>query len=186
MRIRINAFSRIILMAVVFVLAAAPAFAQKRYRVGYKNEGFSVIPEATLLLPSNTYNFGFNMNLAFRGNFGQVFAGGGVGVDSYGSDFFVTPFATGRYFFLTDQFSPFAMMDVGYGLPVDANPAIGAGLVLTPGFGIRYFVSRTAAVNVGLVYRYQSMPIDLGVADASTSLRTNFIQSFGLRLGMQF
>lgn len=186
MRIRFHAFFRILLLAIVTVAIASTAYSQKRYRVGYKHEGFSVIPEATLLLPSNTYKFGYNMQLAFGGNFGRFYAGGGVGLDAYSSDFFVTPFATGRYFFLDDQFSPFGMMDVGFSLPVDANPAIGAGPVITPGFGMRYFLSRNVAVNLALVYRYQSMPIDAGLADESTSLRTNFIQSFGLRMGMQF
>lgn len=187
MNFRFQAISRILMLAAIVLVFCSTAEAQKRYRVGYKDEGFSFIPEATLLIPSNTYDIAFNMNAIFGGQFGpHLFVGGGVGLDAYESDMFVPVFVDARYFFLDDQFSPYGMLDAGYALPADVSAGVGGGPMVTPGVGIKYFMSRTTALNLALVYRYQSMPIDIEAADASTSLRSNYIQSFGVRLGLQF
>lgn len=158
-----------------------------RYRVGYKDQGFSVIPEVAALAPSNTYDYALNFNMiaGYQVN-AFFFIGGGVALDAYSSDIYVPVFVDARYFFLDKKFSPYAFIDAGYGLPVDAAQNLGSGPMINPGFGIKYFVSRTAALNLSLGYRYQSMPIDNSADGASTALRTNFIQSFGVRVGMQF
>ncbi len=158
-----------------------------RYRVGYKDQGFSVIPEIAALAPSNTYDYALNFNMiaGYQVN-AFFFIGGGVALDAYSSDIYVPVFVDARYFFLDKKFSPYAFIDAGYGLPVDAAQNLGGGPMINPGFGIKYFVSRTAALNLSLGYRYQSMPIDNSADGASTALRTNFIQSFGVRVGMQF
>jgi hypothetical protein len=172
----------------VLMLTAVTGQAQvKRYRVGYKDNGFSVIPEVAGLVPSNIYPLAINFNMiaGYQVN-AHVFVGGGVALDAYTSDIYVPVFVDARYFFLEGKFSPYGFIDAGYGLPVDANPKLGAGPMINPGFGIKYFVTRTTAVNLSLAYRYQSMPVDNTVPDASVALRTNYIQSLGVRVGLQF
>lgn len=186
MKNRFHTLSRSFLMLLAMLFLANLSYGQSRYRVGYKDEGFTVVTEGSLLIPSNTYQFGYNTNLIGGVLAGKWLVGGGVGMDVYKSDFFVTPFATGRYFFSGEQLSTFALLDAGYALPVDADSAVGGGPVITPGFGIRYFATRSVALNLSLIYRFHSMPIDRGIADESTSLRTNFINAFGVRIGMQF
>jgi hypothetical protein len=186
MKIRFQTAARLTVLMLVLVSLSLTAHAQKRrFRVGYKDAGFSFIPEATILVPSNTYPMAFNMNAIFGGQFGQVFAGGGVGLDAYKSEVFVPVFADVRYFFLRDAFSPYAMLEGGYSLAVDTSPGLDGGPMVTPGFGIRYFLSRTTAVNLALVYRYQSMTQEIPGIDGPLQVTSN-IQSFGVRLGLQF
>jgi hypothetical protein len=172
----------------VMLMTTGEAQAQtRRFRVGYKDHGFSVIPEVAALVPSNTYDYAINFNMiaGYQVN-AHFFVGGGVALDAYSGDIYVPVFADARYFFLDKKFTPYAFIDAGYGLPVDAKPYLGAGPMINPGFGIRYFVTRTTALNLSLCYRYQSMPIDVSDPDASTALRTNYIQSLGVRVGLQF
>jgi hypothetical protein len=184
---RLSTFMVALLLGVLMFSAVDGQAQVKRYRVGYKDNGFSLIPEAAILIPSNTYPFAANINMiaGYQVN-AHFFAGGGVAIDAYGSDLYVPVFADLRYFFLEGKFTPYAFLDAGYGLPVDANPRLGAGPMINPGFGIKYFVTRTTAVNLSLAYRYQSMPVDLTVPDASVATRTNYIQSLGVRVGLQF
>jgi hypothetical protein len=178
----------IVLFAGAMLLACSDAQAQnRRYRVGYKDEGFSIIPEVAALIPSNTYDYAINFNLIAGAQLNaNWFVGGGVALDAYSVDLYVPVFADVRYFFMDKKGSPYVFLDAGYGLPVDATPYLGAGPMINPGFGIKYFVTRTAALNLSLGYRYQSMPIDNTVDGASTALRSNFVQSLALRVGMQF
>lgn len=186
MKIRFQVAARLTLLILVLVSVAFTAQAQKRrFRVGYKDAGFSFIPEASILVPSNTYPMAFNMNAIFGGQFGQVFAGGGVGLDAYKSEVFVPVFADVRYFFLREALSPYAMLEGGYSLAVDTSPGLDGGPMVTPGVGIRFFLSRTTAVNLGLIYRYQSMIQAIEGVDGLYETKMN-IQSFGVRLGMQF
>ena len=172
----------------ILMLSHSQADAQvKRYRVGYKDNGFSILPEIAALIPSNTYSYAINFNFIAGYQFdAHWFVGGGVALDAYSSDLYVPVFADVRYYFLDKKFSPFALLDVGYGLPVDANLSLGAGPMINPGFGMKYFLTRTTALNLSLCYRYQSMPVDNSIPGSSTALRTNFIQSFGVRFGLQF
>lgn len=176
------------LLAFIFVLAlSSEVQAQKRYRVGYKDSGFSGIVEGAVLIPSNIYSLGFNLDAIFGAQVNaNIFVGGGVGIDAYESDLFTTVFADVRYFFIADQFSPFFFLDGGYALPVDVSPILSGGPMINPGVGIKYFFSRTFAVNLSLGYRFQSMPVNSDVTGGSTALRTNWIQSPNLRLGIQF
>lgn len=186
MKIQFQAAARLTVLILVLVSISFSAHAQKRrFRVGYKDAGFSFIPEAAILVPSNTYPMAFNMNAIFGGQFGQLFAGGGVGLDAYKSEVFVPVFADVRYCFLRDAFSPYAMLEGGYALAVDTSPGLDGGPMVTPGFGIKYFLSRTTAVNLALVYRYQSMTQAFEGIDGPFELKSN-IQSFGVRLGLQF
>jgi hypothetical protein len=158
-----------------------------RYRVGYKDQGFTLIPEIAALIPSNTYPLAINFNMIAGYQIdAHWFVGGGVALDAYGSDVYVPVFADARYNFLDGKYSPYAFIDAGYGLPVDADPLLKGGPMINPGFGIKYFLTRTTAINLSLAYRYQSMPVDQNAAGASTALRTNYIQSLGVRVGLQF
>jgi hypothetical protein len=186
MKIRFLVAARLALLVVVLVSVSLSAHAQKRrFRVGYKDAGFSFIPEATLLVPSNTYPLAFNMNAIFGGQFGQVFAGGGIGLDAYKSEVFVPIFADVRYYFLQEALSPYAMLEGGYSLAVDTSPGLDGGTMVTPGVGIRFFLTRTTAVNLGLVYRYQAMQLATEGVGGTVETGIN-VQSFGVRLGMQF
>ena len=109
-----------------------------------------------------------------------------MALDAYSTDFYVPIFADVRYFFLDKPFTPYAYLDAGYGLPVDAASYLKGGPMINPGFGVKYFMTRTTAVCAGLGYRYQSMPIDNNDPEASTALQTNFIQSLSIRIGLQF
>ena len=176
----------ILLLAGLMIFTASAAFSQaKRYRVGYKDSGFSMIGEVAALLPSNTYPTSINFNVigGMMVN-SHIFVGGGVALDAYSSDIYVPVFADARYYFLEGIFTPFAMLDVGYGIPVEANPILGGGIMANPGFGLKYFMSRTIALNASLGYRYQSMPITL--PDGIGNNPGNNIQSFSLRVGLQF
>lgn len=176
----------IVLLAGLMLMMAGSAFSQaKRYRVGYKDAGFSFIGEVAALLPSNTYPTSINFN-AIGGVMvnSHLFAGAGVALDAYSSDIYVPVFADVRYYFLEGIFTPFAMLDAGYGIPVEADPMLGAGIMLNPGFGLKYFVSRTIAFNASLGYRYQAMPITL--PDGLGSNPSFNVQSFSLRVGLQF
>lgn len=175
-----------VLLAGLMIFTASSAFSQaRRYRVGYKDSGFSFIGEVAALLPSNTYPTSINFN-AIGGVMvnSHLFAGAGVALDAYSSDIYVPVFADIRYYFLEGIFTPFAMLDAGYGIPVDANPNLGAGIMVNPAFGLKFFVSRTIAFNGSLGYRYQAMPLTLPDGQGSNP---NFnIQSFSLRVGLQF
>ncbi len=186
MKIRFQAALRLSILMLVLVSLSLSAHAQKRrWRVGYKDAGFTFIPEASILVPSNTYPLGFNMNAIFGGQFGQVFAGGGVGLDAYKSEVFVPLFADVRYYFVREAFSPYAMLEGGYTLGVDTSPGLDGGAMVNPGIGIRYFLTRTTAVNLGLGYRYQSLTQEFEGVDGVYLTKFN-IQSLGIRLGLQF
>ncbi len=177
-----------LLAGLFFISSAAELHAQKRYRVSYKSEGISPIVEGSVRIPSNTYSSGYGVNLILGYQFNSyIYAGIGTSIDAYDSDFYLPVFADVRYFFLEGQFTPYAFVDVGYGLPIDVDEQLGAGIMANPGFGVKYFLTRTVAVNASLGYRYQSMPIDL-VDDISGEVTTNpnYIQSFTIRLGLQF
>jgi hypothetical protein len=159
----------------------------RRFRVSNKDEGFSMIPEVAALIPSNKYKGAINFNLIAGAMLdAHWFVGGGVALDAYGTDVYVPVFVDGRYFFLDKPFSPYAFMEAGYGLPVDASPYLKAGPMFNPGFGIKYFMTRSTAVCLSLGYRYQSMPIDITDPNASTAFQTNYIQSLAIRFGLQF
>lgn len=174
-------------LALVFVLGLATEMqAQKRFRVGYKDAGFSPIIEGGVLFPSNTYDLGIDLNVIFGACAGNFYFGGGTGIDAYGSDVFVPVFADVRYAFINDVLSPYLFLDAGYSLGVDVDPLISGGPMINPGVGLKFFATRTCALNLALAYRFQSMPLDSDNPEASTSLRTNWIQSPNLRLGLQF
>ena len=176
-----------ILLMVVFSLFSQWAQAQPRYRVGYKDEGFTVLTEASILVPSGSfYRLGYNTQLVGGLLTGQWLLGAGASMDVYKSDFFVTPIATARYFFSKEQLTPFMMVDAGYSFPIDASAVIGGGPNVSPGLGIRYFATRSLGVNFALLYRFHSMPVDRGIQDESVALRTNFVHGIGFRIGMQF
>lgn len=159
----------------------------RRFRVSNKDAGFSMIPEVAALVPSNNYHYAINFNMIAGAQLGaHWFVGGGAAIDAYKSDIYVPVFADARYFFMDKPFTPFAMIDVGYGLPVDAAKFLKPGPMVNPGFGIKYFMTRSTAFCGSLGYRYQSMPIDNTDPDASTALRTNFVSSFSIRVGLQF
>lgn len=177
-----------VLACILFIGSASELQAQKRYRVSYKSEGFSPILEGAIRIPSNTYSSGYGLNLTLGYQFNSYFyAGIGTSLDGYDSDLFVPVFADFRYFFLEGQFTPFAFADVGYGIPIDVDENLGSGLMVNPGFGLKYFLTRTLAVNGSLGYRYQSMPIEM-VDDltGTTTTNPNYIQSFTIRIGLQF
>lgn len=178
----------LVLVIAMLAMSASDLHAQKRrFRVTNKNGGFSMIPEVGVLAPSNIYKGLVNFNLVAGAQMGaHWFVGGGVALDAYGSDLYLPVFADGRYFFLDKPFTPFAMLEAGYALPVDAASYLKSGMMINPGFGIKYFMTRSTAVNLALVYRYQSMPVDNSDPEASVALRTNFISSFGVRVGLQF
>lgn len=183
-------FTALILTLMLGMLVLGPQDCQaqtRRYRVGYKDQGFSLIPEVAALIPSNTYDYAINFNLiaGYQVN-SHWFVGGGVALDAYSNDLYVPVFADARYFFTEKKGTPYAFIDAGYGLPVDAAPYLLGGPMINPGFGLKYFLTRTAAINLSLGYRYQSMPVDVNIEGASTALRTNFIQSMAVRVGMQF
>ena len=176
-----------VLACSMFLGSASDLQAQKRYRVSYKNEGFSPIVEGAIRIPSNTYNSGYGLNLTLGYQFNSyLYAGVGTSLDAYDSDFYLPVFADVRYFFLEGQFTPYAFADIGYGLPVDVDEELGAGLMVNPGFGLKYFLSRTIAVVGSLGYRYQSMPVETVDDMGQATTRQNFIQSFTIRLGLQF
>ena len=177
-----------ILACILFFSSASELQAQKRYRVSYKSEGFSPIIEGSVRIPSNTYSSGYGVNAIFGYQFNSYFyAGVGTAIDAYDSDFFLPVFADLRYFFLEGQFTPFFFADIGYGLPVDVDEQLGAGIMANPGFGLKYFLTRTVAVNGSLGYRYQSMPIEIvDEISGTTTTNPNYIQSFTIRLGLQF
>lgn len=185
-------FSTLTIVLVVALLAftVSDLHAQRRrFRVHNKDQGFSMIPEVAALLPSNQYDGAINFNLIAGVQLAyNWFVGGGVALDAYGSDVYLPVFADVRYFFLDKPFSPYVYLDAGYGLPVDARSYLRGGPMVNPGFGIKYFMTRSTAVCLSLGYRYQSMPYDpaLVPADASQGLRTNFVQSFSIRVGLQF
>jgi hypothetical protein len=172
----------------LLAFSASDLHAQKRrFRVNNKDEGFSMIPEFAVLVPSNKYTGALNFNLIAGAQLNaNWFVGGGVALDAYSTDFYLPIFADVRYFFLDKPFTPYAYLDAGYGLPVDAAAYLKGGPMINPGFGVKYFMTRTTALCAGLGYRYQSMPIDNTVEGASTALQTNFIQSFSIRVGLQF
>ncbi|HEX2898474.1 MAG TPA: hypothetical protein VHS96_02030 [Bacteroidia bacterium] len=184
---KLSAFMTVLLL-LVLTFAASDLQAQKRrFRVTNKDAGFSMIPEVAALIPSNTYKGAINFNLIAGAQLGpHWFVGGGVALDAYNTDFYVPIFADARYFFMDKPLSPFAYIDAGYGLPVDAASYLKGGPMVNPGFGIKYFMTRSTAVCLSLGYRYQSMPVDVSDPDASTALRTNYIQSLSLRVGLQF
>ncbi|HHG83657.1 MAG TPA: hypothetical protein ENJ82_02815 [Bacteroidetes bacterium] len=176
------------LFVVLFILGMTTELqAQRRYRVGYKDAGFSGIIEGAALFPSNTYNLAFNLDviLGMQVN-ANIFVGGGIGLDAYESDLFSTVFVDARYFFIADQFTPFFFLDAGYALPIDINPNISGGPMVNPGVGIKYFFTKTVGLNLSVAYRFQSMPINTDNPDGSVALKTNWIQSPNLRLGIQF
>lgn len=178
----------IVLLLVVLAMSASDLHAQKRrFRVTNKNGGFSMIPEVGVLIPSNKYKGALNFNLIAGAQVGpHWFFGGGAALDVYGTDIYVPAFADVRYFFLDKPFTPFAYLDAGYAMPVDAASYLKPGPMINPGFGIKYFMTRNTAVNVSLGFRYQSMPIDNNDPGASTAFQTNFIESFSIRVGLQF
>ncbi|MEM0997323.1 MAG: hypothetical protein AAGN35_09605 [Bacteroidota bacterium] len=176
------------LVVMVFVLGLATEMqAQKRWRVGYKDRGFSPIVEGAVLIPSNTYDLAFNIDAIFGVCAGPWYVGGGVGLDSYESDLFTSVFADARYcFVLGDIIFPFAFLDAGYAIPVDVDPLLSGGPMINPGAGLKIFLSRSFAVNLSLGYRFQSMPLTENDPTTSTTTRTNWIQSPNFRLGIQF
>jgi hypothetical protein len=178
---------KFMVLAAILVLSAGFAQAQKRYRVGYKDEGLSFIAEGAALLPSNIYPTSFNANAILGAQLGaKIFVGGGVALDAYSSDIFLPVFADARYFFLEGVFSPYVMLDAGYALPVDADERLGGGMMLNPAFGLKYFMSRTVALTGSLGYRYQNMPFDQGLIDGLEVNKSYNVQSFSLRVGLQF
>lgn len=178
---------RLALLATFAIGLTCSAQAQKRYRVGYKDAGFSFISEAAVILPSNTYDLAFNFNAIFGGYLNaNMYIGAGIALDAYESDLFATGFADFRYMFIADQFSPYFFLDAGYGYGVDIDPILSGGPMLNPGAGIKYYMSNTTALNLALGYRFQSMPIDNDLPEASTSTRTNWITGLAIRVGLQF
>lgn len=175
-----------VLLAGLMLFTASTGFSQaRRYRVGYKDSGFSFIGEVAALLPSNQFPTSINFN-AIGGAMvnSHVYAGGGLALDAYSSEIYVPVFADLRYYFLEGIFTPFAMLDAGYGLHVEGDSQLGHGIMLNPGFGLKFFVSRTIAFNGSLGYRYQAMPLTL--ADGLGGNPSNNVQSFSLRVGLQF
>ena len=171
----------------IFLGSTTELQAQKRYRVSYKSEGFSPILEGAFRIPSNIYSTGYGLNrtLGYQYN-PYIYAGIGTSLDAYDSDFYLPAFVDVRYFFVDGQFSPYFFVDAGYGFPIDVNEDLGAGLMVNPGVGARYYVTRTVAFVASLGYRYQSMPVDQIDVNGAISTRPNYIQSFTIRLGLQF
>ena len=167
--------------------SASQVQAQKKYRVSYKSDGFSPIIEGAVMIPSNTYSSAYALHGIMGYQFNPYFyAGVGVSLDVYDSDLFVPVFADLRYFFLDGQFSPYFFLDGGYALPVDVDEQLKGGPMVNPGVGLRYWLTRVVAVNGSLGYRYQSIPRDVVDIDGTVTTQANYIQSFTIRLGLQF
>lgn len=176
------------LVALFMLSSTLEAHSQiKKYRVNYKDEGFSPIIEGAVLLPSNTFSSAYDINVIMGYQINPyLYAGVGASLDAYDSDLFLPLFADIRYFFLPQQFSPFLYLDAGYALPLDIDERLSGGPVVNPGFGIRYWMTRTCAANFSLGYRYHSMPFDQVNDDGSITAQPNYIQSFSIRFGLQF
>lgn len=89
------------------------------------------------------------------------FLGGGVGAHEYfwlgddpSYDVDVPIFANAKYYMMPDRrVSPYAGMDVGYGIGMRRQT--GSGLYLSPALGAHFRLGKKLGLNVGLTYQLQ-------------------------------
>lgn len=177
------AFSRkLILTGALLLLLSCSLWGQRRYRVGYKNEGYSNTTQVSLMFPSNQFNSGFGAE-TINGYFisDRFFGGIALGLNVYEDEIFMPVFADLRYSFL-DGNTPFVFGDVGYSLTFEETKG---GLVLHGGGGFKLFLTNTFALNLLIGYKTQSFST-LAVGQAGEFSQKKQVSSFTASVGVQF
>lgn len=149
------------ILLILFVAGSvAEAQAQRRYRVTFKDEGYTNITEGVAHVPSNLFKagFGFHTINGYQVN-ANVSAGLGVGIATMDENLFIPIFADGRYYFLEGKYSPFLMGRVGYAVNIEETS--GSGLMGAGGVGMKIFFTGNFACHALLGYRLQQIPNEL-------------------------
>ncbi len=191
---------KIILIFLVSVLAITPAFSQKsklqkrfvnhtelgvlsgRVKYNYGNQDNQV--DSKLSMTAQTFN-GVQLNSA-------VSAGVTVGMDWYKTAL-VTPIAAGIRYDITKR-SParlFAALDAGYGAAwLHQDPdgySTKGGLMLNPGFGLKYGKPGSAAFTISLSYKRQEVKVNKPLQWEQTyRVEERVYNRLALKIGMAF
>ena len=165
----------------LFVLNFAQLQAQRRYRVGYKQQGLTSITEGILFAPSNFYKSGLGLQTVIGYQVNPHFSAGiGTGVQSFDSDVYIPAFADLRAYFIADKpFTPYVYGEGGYAIRLEGHPG---GLTYTFGVGGKFYTTHTFALNFSLGYWTQYIPFD----PDNSSLGNRNISALAVKLGFSF
>lgn len=164
------------------VLLSGNLFAQSRYRVSHKTQGYSLIAQGSVLLPSNQYPLGLAAEIinGYQVN-PQFTVGLGVGVNAYQENLFIPVFLDARYHFMKGN-TPFLCADAGYSLAFDG---IQGGPLGHGGVGYKVYFSNTLALNVMAGYKVQRFRV-VNTGQAGNYNQNRQISSFAGTIGISF
>ena len=170
-----------------------------------KQKGYTNITELNFGFQDAFTTYGFHTINGYLVN--PIFSVGlGVGIEAYPSSLFrsqknttwamLPMFIDARANFINGPITPFLSFGAGYSIPLDESfphTNIG-GILINPSVGVKFFISKSTALNFSLGYRFQELgqkwtPYYYQTTDTSleqTNLQRTELHFVSLKVGVTF